>query len=241
MNGDHAPSSSFNTQGTIGVLRRFLASRWNGSANFLNLDNMQADEILKESKVIPPGTPGAHKDIGAVMWKLASELYPGLTTLSLGNNDLKTLAPLSQLPQHLPNIQNLSLEGNDLKWTKDLSTFAKNKNGSLKNLRELMLTGNPMQQNAVSAMNEEGVYGARRLLPLLGSKLTSYSLARLPRRSPVPLPHPHPPRPRARHAQGVRHRPTPLLFQAQCRRQARQRQQHRRLCHPWPRHAHEAI
>lgn len=160
MNGDHAPSSSFNTQGTIGVLRRFLASRWNGSANFLNLDNMQADEILKESKVIPPGTPGAHKDIGAVMWKLASELYPGLTTLSLGNNDLKTLAPLSQLPQHLPSIQNLSLEGNDLKWTKDLSTFAKNKNGSLKNLRELMLTGNPMQQNAVSAMNEEGVYGA---------------------------------------------------------------------------------
>lgn len=155
-NGDHAPSSSFNTQGTIGVLRRFLAARWNGSANFLNLDNMKADNILKESNVIAPGQPGAHKDIGAVMWKLAAELYPGLTTLSMGNNDLKNLAPLAALPQHLPNIQNLSLEGNDLKWAKDLTTFSKNKNGTLKNLRELMLTGNPMQANAAAAMNEEG-------------------------------------------------------------------------------------
>lgn len=105
---------------------------------------------------MPPGQPGAHKDIGSVMWKLAAELYPSMITLSLANNDFKTLAPCASLPQHLPHLQNLSLENNDLKWTKDLTPLSKNRLGKLRNLRELMLTGNPMQENAAAAMNEEG-------------------------------------------------------------------------------------
>lgn len=117
---------------------------------------MKDDAILKEAQLAPPGQPGAHKDIGSVLWKLASELYPSMMTLSLANNDFKTLLPASTLPQYLPELQNLSLEGNDLKWTKDLMTFSKNKHGKLGNLRELMLTGTPMQQNAAAAMNEEG-------------------------------------------------------------------------------------
>ncbi|CAO1620565.1 unnamed protein product [Parajaminaea phylloscopi] len=154
--GASSSASSMSTQGTIGVLRRFMASRWNGSANFLNLDNMKADAILSENGVKPPGQAGAHKDIASVMWKLAAELYPSLVTLSLANNDFKTLTPCLTLPQHLPNIVNLSLEGNDLKWTKDLLTLSKSKFGKLTSLRELMLTGNPVQENATAAMNEEG-------------------------------------------------------------------------------------
>lgn len=116
---------------------------------------MKSDNILTQGGVVPPGQPGAHKDIGSVIWKLTAELYPSLVTLSLANNDFKTLGPCATLPQHLSYIQNLSLEGNDLKWTKDLTTFSKSKFGKLKNLRELMLSGNPMQQNAVAAQNEE--------------------------------------------------------------------------------------
>ncbi len=52
-------------------------------------------------------------------------------------------APSSSLPVYLPNLQNLSLEGNELKWTKDLDTFA-SRRSKLANLKELLLTGNPV-------------------------------------------------------------------------------------------------
>lgn len=59
------------------------------------------------------------------------------------------------LSQYIPNLQNLSLEQNDLKWTKDLAAL-NSKHGKFTSLRELVLTGNPMQTNAASALNEEG-------------------------------------------------------------------------------------
>ncbi|CAO1613084.1 unnamed protein product [Sympodiomycopsis kandeliae] len=147
--------ATFNTQGTIAVLRRLLSSRWNGASSFLNLSNLKDDPILKEGRVVPPGQPKAHKDIGTVIFKLASELYPQIATISLGQNDFKSLIPILTLPQHIPNLQNLSLENNDLKWTKDLAVL-NGKSGKFAGLRELVLTGNPMQTNAASALNEEG-------------------------------------------------------------------------------------
>lgn len=137
------------------MLRRFLANRWNGAANLLDLSNMKDDGILKEGGVHPPGDPNAHKDIAAVIFKLASEMYQHTASITLGNNDFKTLAPLATLAQYFPNLQNLSLEHNDIKWTKDLGTL-NNKQGKFTSLRELVLTGNPMQTNAASALNEEG-------------------------------------------------------------------------------------
>lgn len=154
--GGDQPAPVFNTQSTVALLKRFLASRWNGGAKFLNLENLADDPILKDAKVAAPGQPNAHKDIGTVIFKLASEIYPDLITVSLAQNNFKSLAPVMQLPQYLPDLQNLSLEGNDLKWTKDLNTFASASKAKLKSLREVILIGNPMQTNAVSAMNEEG-------------------------------------------------------------------------------------
>lgn len=151
--GGSGPSTA---QGMIGVLKRVLASRWNGPANYLNLDRLADDAILKENDLTPPGQPKAHKDIGRVLFKLVSENFPSITTLSLANNEFKTLGPVAALPEYLPDLQNLSLQGNDLKWTKDLSVFSSAaRGGKLKNLRELILTGNPMQTNAASAMNQE--------------------------------------------------------------------------------------
>ncbi|KAI3481760.1 hypothetical protein L1887_55607 [Cichorium endivia] len=89
------------------------------------------------------------------MWKICSETYPDVVTISLANNALRSLGPVSSLPVYLPNLQNLSLEGNELKWTKDLDTFA-SRRSKLANLKELLLTGNPVYTSAVAAGNEEG-------------------------------------------------------------------------------------
>ncbi|PWZ00567.1 NTF2-like protein [Testicularia cyperi] len=143
------------TQNVVSLLKRFLESRWNAQARFLNLENMRADPILAAEGVKPPGAPGAPKELGNVLWKLASETYADVATISLANNSLRNLGPVSSLPAYFPNLQNLSLEGNELKWTKDLDTYAARKH-KLTGLKELLLTGNPMYTSAVAAGNEDG-------------------------------------------------------------------------------------
>lgn len=130
--------------------------------------------------------PGSPKELGNVVWKLCSETYPDVVTVSLANNGLRTLNPFSTLPVYIPNLQNLSLEGNDLKWTKDLDVFAARKS-KLINLKELLLIGNPMHTSAVAAGNEEGyrreVLGRFRNLTLLDQKVvtpTESGFANLP-------------------------------------------------------------
>lgn len=172
------------TQNVISLIKRFLESRWNPQAKFLNLEvrtlqdfrklsrprstltdprllptspsqNMRADPILQAEGVKPPGSAGAAKELGNVIWKLCSETFPDVVTISLANNGFRNLGPVSSLPAYFPNLQNLSLEGNDLKWTKDLDTYASRKT-KLVNLKELLLTGNPVHANAIAAGNEEG-------------------------------------------------------------------------------------
>ncbi|KAJ9478247.1 mRNA export factor MEX67 [Pseudozyma hubeiensis] len=143
------------TQNVVSLIKRFLESRWNLQAKFLNLENMRADPILQAEGIKPPGVAGAPKELGNVIWKLCSETYPDVITISLANNGFRSLGPVSSLPVYFPNLQNLSLEGNELKWTKDLDTFAARKS-KLTNLKELLLTGNPVHASAIAAGNEEG-------------------------------------------------------------------------------------
>ncbi|SPO21877.1 related to mRNA export factor mex67 [Ustilago trichophora] len=161
------------TQNVVSLIKRFLESRWNAQAKFLNLENMRADPILQAEGIKPPGVAGAPKELGNVIWKLCSETYPDVVTISLANNGLRSLGPVSSLPAYFPNLQNLSLEGNELKWTKDLDTFAARKS-KLTNLKELLLTGNPVHASAIAAGNEEGyrreVLSKFRQLTLLDQK-----------------------------------------------------------------------
>ncbi|KAJ1028629.1 hypothetical protein NDA16_001795 [Ustilago loliicola] len=143
------------TQNVVSLIKRFLESRWNAQAKFLNLENMRADPILQAEGIKLPGVAGSPKELGNVIWKLCSETYPDVVTISLANNGLRSLGPVSSLPAYFPNLQNLSLEGNELRWTKDLDTYAVRKS-KLLNLKELLLTGNPVHASAIAAGNEEG-------------------------------------------------------------------------------------
>ena len=99
----------------VETLRRFLTSRWNASMNLLNLENMQQDAILSEANIVPPGAPGAHRDLGTALWKLSADMFPTLSTLSLAGNAWTNLQPLALLGQYIPKLANLSLERNDLR------------------------------------------------------------------------------------------------------------------------------
>lgn len=139
----------------VETLRRFLTSRWDASMQLLNLENMQQDPILKEANIVPPGAPGAHRDLGTALWKLSAEMFPTLSTLSLAGNTLTTLQPLATLGQYIPKLANLSLERNELRWVRDLDVILTKRHG-LQALQELVLLGNPVQQSAVESGNEDG-------------------------------------------------------------------------------------
>lgn len=79
MPGNNA--SQITTGRSIATLKKFLASRWMADSRFLKLDAMAADPILAEEGLKPPGTPGAHKDLGSVMWKLSREMFSEVRVL----------------------------------------------------------------------------------------------------------------------------------------------------------------
>ncbi|KAK0523004.1 nuclear mRNA export, poly(A)+RNA binding protein, partial [Tilletia horrida] len=173
----------FTASKAIAAIKRFFAPRWNAEAKFLNLEAMHADPILKEENIPAPGQSGSPTQLTSVMWKLAGELYPDITTLSVANNNFKTIGPLHTLPDYLPKLQNLSLEGNQLQWTKDLTGLAQRSSKGkhrqkatsrsgpsdpndaaaealsrlrLPALQELILNGNPVYETAISVGNEDG-------------------------------------------------------------------------------------
>ncbi|KDN53084.1 NTF2-like protein [Tilletiaria anomala UBC 951] len=145
---------------TIETLKSFLTSRWDANSGFLNLSNMASDPILLAAEIKPPGVSGAAKEISNAIWKLAREMFPTITTLSLASNGFKSLVPVMSVPEFLPKLRNLSLQGNDIKWTKDLAAIAPTVSGNsgrrFEELSELVLLENPVQQNAVAAGNEAG-------------------------------------------------------------------------------------
>lgn len=139
----------------VSTLRMFLQSRWRAEARMLDLTNMAADPALQGANIRPPGAKGAHRDIGTALWKLSSEMFPEISALSLADNDLATLQPVSTLSQYLPKLESLSLERNELRQVRDLDMLASRK-FPLDNMHELLLAGNPLQTGAVAAKNEEG-------------------------------------------------------------------------------------
>ena len=69
-----------------------------------------------------------------------------MQTLSLANNSL-TGALLTQLSKYLPRIINLSLQNNRIRDKKEITMIVPKKDKMI-HLRELILTGNPIMEQA---------------------------------------------------------------------------------------------
>ncbi|KAF9514955.1 hypothetical protein BS47DRAFT_1484802 [Hydnum rufescens UP504] len=116
---DAAPTAK-----SVEVLREFVQKRWNAQAQFLNLERMAEDEILKKYKIPPPDSPSA----------------------------LKMIASLSYIQHYLPHLANLSLENNQIKTMRDLDGLTSNKSSksAVSEIKELVLKGNPIYQQAAA-------------------------------------------------------------------------------------------
>lgn len=141
---------------TIDILRNFLKSRWNSELKYLNLDDMASDPILKKSAIRPPGAPGSNAIVGPAMMKLAGEMFQDIVSISFARNHLKNVQQISTLAQYLPNIQNISLQDNLIKEYENLEAISGT--GKLKNLRELLLTGNPLRESEIKQRNNDRGY-----------------------------------------------------------------------------------
>ncbi|GJJ08185.1 hypothetical protein Clacol_002393 [Clathrus columnatus] len=127
---------------TIDVWREIIHRRWNPGMQFLNLERVTSEENLK--KLNRMSGPLTVKE-AAVIFKLASQLNPEVLSLSLANNDFSSVQSLSTLSHFLPGLRNLSLANNKLRYWKDLDSLITRK-GKFLNLKELVLSGNPMRE-----------------------------------------------------------------------------------------------
>jgi len=93
----------------------------------------------------------------AVVFKIAASLKPKVQTLSLANNNLQG-THLQHLSHYLPDLVNLSLQNNSIRTIRELDLLA-SRRGKLQHLRELILLGNPVQQES---MKQDSVEKYRR-------------------------------------------------------------------------------
>ncbi|KAF9093360.1 nuclear mRNA export, poly(A)+RNA binding protein [Mortierella sp. AD031] len=145
------------TGSTIEAIRTFIRSRHNNG--FLDLENMASDPTLRAASVIPPGSKSSSSQVGTVLMKVASELFPGITTISLASNNLRSLQPISAITQFFPKLQNLSLKGNNIVLYKDLEYISGPK--KLANLRELILQDNPVRDRDIEKNKDDLSYRSR--------------------------------------------------------------------------------
>ncbi|KAF9425368.1 nuclear mRNA export, poly(A)+RNA binding protein [Podila epigama] len=152
--GPQRPTRVVQTAGTIDAIRTFIRSRHNNG--FLNLENMAQDDILRSAKIIPPGASTQRSDVGAVMMKVAAELFPDITTISFAANGLRSLSPISSVAQFFPNILNLSFKGNDIRTYKDLEYLSGAK--KLPSLREIIFLDNPVRDQDIAKNKDDISY-----------------------------------------------------------------------------------
>ncbi|KAG0371447.1 nuclear mRNA export, poly(A)+RNA binding protein [Mortierella sp. AD032] len=132
----------------VEAVRNFIHSRVNG--NYLNLERMAADSILHDGHVTPPGQNHGYDDSGPLIFKIAAELYPEVTTISLGFNGLISLQSVSSLSLYFPDLLHLSLKGNNISSLEELQHIGGN--DKLLLLEELVLKDNPVWEEEIKIM-----------------------------------------------------------------------------------------
>ncbi|ORX90331.1 hypothetical protein K493DRAFT_318067 [Basidiobolus meristosporus CBS 931.73] len=149
-------SSTSEVVSTIETLRTFLTSRYVAEHKYLNLENMDGDPVIRRAKIRGIGTAGPNSNIGPAIFKLTSEMFPDVQSLSLASNKLRNLSPLTTISHFLPHIQNISLKDNSIQQYRDLDSLSGNT--KLKELKELVLLGNPLRDNEVKKSGDDSSY-----------------------------------------------------------------------------------
>ncbi|GJJ75524.1 nuclear RNA export factor [Entomortierella parvispora] len=142
------------------AIQQFIRSRYNNG--FLNLDNMAQDRNLGAARISPLGD--ARSNSGYTILKAAAELFPDITTISFAHNRLYSVESIQSVAKFFPGLLNLSLKGNNIREYRDVEFLGGQK---LPNLRELILTNNPLRDQEISESGDDMSYRSRitRLFP----------------------------------------------------------------------------
>ncbi|KAJ1839918.1 nuclear mRNA export, poly(A)+RNA binding protein, partial [Coemansia sp. RSA 2703] len=132
-----------------------LQTRADMQSNSLDLSALGQDNII-----ISLGTDSQQEDkMFKAILALASQIYPGLVTISFANNGLRSLGGIADLGKNFPNIRNLSLMNNMLSDFGALDCLSsRGSTVPLKHLEELILVGNPMTENELRQPNGGASY-----------------------------------------------------------------------------------
>ncbi|KAJ1723999.1 nuclear mRNA export, poly(A)+RNA binding protein [Coemansia erecta] len=132
-----------------------LQTRADMQSNSLDLSALGQDNII-----ISLGTESQQEDkMFKAILAIASQIYPGLITISFANNGLRSLSGIADLGKNFPNIRNLSLMNNMLSDFGTLDCLSsRGSTVPLKHLEELILVGNPMTENELRQPNGGASY-----------------------------------------------------------------------------------
>ncbi|KAJ1658407.1 nuclear mRNA export, poly(A)+RNA binding protein [Dispira simplex] len=138
-------------------LTRLIETRFNPELMMLNLDNVDAvTNMRREAMAVETRTKKKSNFWPAVL-KMAGRLHPETVTVSFGQNELKSLEPIARLIEFLPNVRNLSLQDNHIATLRDFDFLAQSTQSPTE-LRELVLTGNPLRANRLAKTHDDSVF-----------------------------------------------------------------------------------
>ncbi|KAA1072057.1 nuclear mRNA export, poly(A)+RNA binding protein [Puccinia graminis f. sp. tritici] len=83
------------------------------------------DKILKAARIAAPSQKGTPLRTAGAIWKLCKEICPNVRSISLAENQLQSLQPMSisSLVATFLELANLSLAGNQLGLFSDLNAL----------------------------------------------------------------------------------------------------------------------
>ncbi|KAI4785921.1 hypothetical protein E4T44_13991, partial [Aureobasidium sp. EXF-8845] len=132
---------------TIAMLQGVLARRYNVELRLLDLSALAADPDLKAASIFDSSSTTS-KFFPALMkvmdqqFKTAAEKHDAIISVTLANNQLISVSPVTTLAQTLPELKNLDLSNNALKDLAALEPWRR----KFAKLDHLIVTGNPLEQ-----------------------------------------------------------------------------------------------
>ncbi|KAI5240709.1 hypothetical protein E4T43_05924 [Aureobasidium subglaciale] len=134
-------------ESTIAMLKGVLARRYNVEIKLLDLSALGVDPDLKAAQIFDSSSTTG-KFFPALMkvldqqFKNAAEKHEAITSVSLANNQLTSVAPVTTLAQTLPQLINLDLSNNAFKDLTGIEAWRR----KFPKLDHLIVSGNPLEQ-----------------------------------------------------------------------------------------------
>eukprot|EP00842_Homolaphlyctis_polyrhiza_P001396 jgi/Hompol1/2257/HPOL_005388-RA len=126
--------------------------RWNAESKTLDLDHINDDPTVSSQNIRVFDYADPSSKLGPVLCKLIQEHCPGLETLLVGGNRLKSLQPFSTLHQRVPTLVNVSFMENELSSSRDIEPLC---GKEFKQLREIIFIGNPFRERELARSGGE--------------------------------------------------------------------------------------